>query len=193
MSAVAVERSQRPAGLTDARSHRRARTLRRQKVVRRSQLTPARLLDGTQDQPRHSLRLRHHGRMGGRHLLDPGLATLSHKSLTRRRDGAVLGAKQIPRWDGPPPCRSLGSLRTPMSPTPPGRSWGRAAARLAQPPESEFPEIAAWRRAFSRMGLSPPSTGARRRRCCAGFGTTARHRSAASCQVSPGLAGQEAD
>ena len=28
---------------------------------------------------------------------------------------------------------------------------GRAAARLAQRPEGEFPEIAAWRRAFSRM------------------------------------------
>lgn len=31
----------------------------------------------------------------------------------------------------------------------------RAAARLAQRPESEFPEIAAWRRSFSQMGLKP--------------------------------------
>ncbi|TDN91082.1 phenylalanine--tRNA ligase beta subunit-related protein [Microbacterium sp. BK668] len=31
----------------------------------------------------------------------------------------------------------------------------RAAARLAERPESEFPEIAAWRRAFSQMGLKP--------------------------------------
>lgn len=31
----------------------------------------------------------------------------------------------------------------------------RASARLAERPESEFPEIAAWRRAFSRMGLKP--------------------------------------
>lgn len=31
----------------------------------------------------------------------------------------------------------------------------RASARLAEHPESEFPEIAAWRRAFSRMGLKP--------------------------------------
>lgn len=30
-----------------------------------------------------------------------------------------------------------------------------AAARLASAPESEFPEIQAWRRAFSRMGLKP--------------------------------------
>lgn len=29
------------------------------------------------------------------------------------------------------------------------------AARLASAPESEFPEIQAWRRAFSRMGLKP--------------------------------------
>src|SRR5215213_8236197 len=52
----------------------------------------------------------------------------------------------------------------------------RATARLAQRPESESPEIAAWRRAFSQMGLNPPSTGARRKRCCAGFGTTAHYR-----------------
>jgi DNA/RNA-binding domain of Phe-tRNA-synthetase-like protein len=31
----------------------------------------------------------------------------------------------------------------------------RAAARLQERPESEFPEIAAWRRAFSQMGLKP--------------------------------------
>ncbi len=31
----------------------------------------------------------------------------------------------------------------------------RASARLADRPESELPEIAAWRRAFSRMGLKP--------------------------------------
>jgi DNA/RNA-binding domain of Phe-tRNA-synthetase-like protein len=31
----------------------------------------------------------------------------------------------------------------------------RAESRLAQRPESEFPEIAAWRRAFSQMGLKP--------------------------------------
>jgi DNA/RNA-binding domain of Phe-tRNA-synthetase-like protein len=31
----------------------------------------------------------------------------------------------------------------------------RAAARLAEHSESEFPEIAAWRRAFSQMGLKP--------------------------------------
>jgi DNA/RNA-binding domain of Phe-tRNA-synthetase-like protein len=31
----------------------------------------------------------------------------------------------------------------------------RAAARLEERPESEFPEIAAWRRAFSQMGLKP--------------------------------------
>lgn len=33
--------------------------------------------------------------------------------------------------------------------------YERAAARLADRPESEFPEIAAWRRAFSQMGLKP--------------------------------------
>lgn len=32
---------------------------------------------------------------------------------------------------------------------------GRATARLAERPESDFPEIAAWRRAFSQMGLKP--------------------------------------
>lgn len=31
----------------------------------------------------------------------------------------------------------------------------RASGRLAERPESEFPEIAAWRRAFSQMGLKP--------------------------------------
>ena len=31
----------------------------------------------------------------------------------------------------------------------------RAGDRLAERPESEFPEIAAWRRAFSKMGLKP--------------------------------------
>lgn len=31
----------------------------------------------------------------------------------------------------------------------------RASARLADGPESEFPEIAAWRRAFTQMGLKP--------------------------------------
>jgi len=31
----------------------------------------------------------------------------------------------------------------------------QASARLADRPESEFPEIAAWRRAFSQMGLKP--------------------------------------
>lgn len=31
----------------------------------------------------------------------------------------------------------------------------RALTRLAERPESEFPEIAAWRRAFSQMGLKP--------------------------------------
>jgi DNA/RNA-binding domain of Phe-tRNA-synthetase-like protein len=31
----------------------------------------------------------------------------------------------------------------------------RATARLAERPESEFPEITAWRRAFSQMGLKP--------------------------------------
>jgi DNA/RNA-binding domain of Phe-tRNA-synthetase-like protein len=31
----------------------------------------------------------------------------------------------------------------------------RATARLAGRPESQFPEIAAWRRAFSQMGLRP--------------------------------------
>ncbi|MCY7287453.1 MAG: hypothetical protein LH624_04185, partial [Cryobacterium sp.] len=31
----------------------------------------------------------------------------------------------------------------------------RASARLTDGPESEFPEIAAWRRAFSQMGLKP--------------------------------------
>jgi DNA/RNA-binding domain of Phe-tRNA-synthetase-like protein len=31
----------------------------------------------------------------------------------------------------------------------------RATARLPQRPESEFPEITAWRRAFSQMGLKP--------------------------------------
>ncbi|MEU0250095.1 phenylalanine--tRNA ligase beta subunit-related protein [Streptomyces sp. NPDC006235] len=31
----------------------------------------------------------------------------------------------------------------------------RAVARLAGSPESEFPEVLAWRRAFSRMGLKP--------------------------------------
>lgn len=31
----------------------------------------------------------------------------------------------------------------------------RASVRLAERPESEFPEIAAWRRAFSQMGLKP--------------------------------------
>ncbi|KOG31428.1 B3/B4 domain-containing protein [Streptomyces resistomycificus] len=32
---------------------------------------------------------------------------------------------------------------------------GRATARLAGAPESTFPEVLAWRRAFSRMGLKP--------------------------------------
>ncbi len=32
---------------------------------------------------------------------------------------------------------------------------GRAARRLADGPESEFPEIQAWRRAFGKMGLKP--------------------------------------
>lgn len=31
----------------------------------------------------------------------------------------------------------------------------RASARLGERPESEFPEIAAWRRAFSQMSLKP--------------------------------------
>src|SRR5690349_24279311 len=31
----------------------------------------------------------------------------------------------------------------------------RAKERLADGPESEFPEIQAWRRAFARMGLKP--------------------------------------
>lgn len=31
----------------------------------------------------------------------------------------------------------------------------RASARLAERPESEFPDIAAWRRAFSQMRLKP--------------------------------------
>jgi DNA/RNA-binding domain of Phe-tRNA-synthetase-like protein len=31
----------------------------------------------------------------------------------------------------------------------------RATARLAERPESDFPEIGAWRRAFSQMGLKP--------------------------------------
>ena len=31
----------------------------------------------------------------------------------------------------------------------------RASSRLADQPESEFPEITAWRRAFSQMGLKP--------------------------------------
>jgi len=31
----------------------------------------------------------------------------------------------------------------------------RASARLAESPESDFPEVAAWRRAFSQMGLKP--------------------------------------
>ncbi len=31
----------------------------------------------------------------------------------------------------------------------------RASMRLSERPESEFPEIAAWRRAFSQMGLKP--------------------------------------
>lgn len=31
----------------------------------------------------------------------------------------------------------------------------RASARLAERPESEFPEISAWRRGFSQMGLKP--------------------------------------
>jgi DNA/RNA-binding domain of Phe-tRNA-synthetase-like protein len=35
------------------------------------------------------------------------------------------------------------------------RFTGIAAERLALGPESEFPEIQAWRRAFSRMGLKP--------------------------------------
>ncbi|WP_309104715.1 phenylalanine--tRNA ligase beta subunit-related protein [Microbacterium sp.] len=33
--------------------------------------------------------------------------------------------------------------------------FDRAAARLAERSESEFPEIAAWRRAFAQMGLKP--------------------------------------
>jgi DNA/RNA-binding domain of Phe-tRNA-synthetase-like protein len=39
----------------------------------------------------------------------------------------------------------------------------RATARLAQRPESKFPEIAAWRRAFSQMGLKPTSEALLRR------------------------------
>lgn len=33
--------------------------------------------------------------------------------------------------------------------------FDRARARLAQAPESEFPEIGAWRKAYSQMGLKP--------------------------------------
>ena len=35
------------------------------------------------------------------------------------------------------------------------RLWARADARLAGGPETELPEIQAWRRAFARMGLKP--------------------------------------
>src|ERR1700728_3547945 len=35
------------------------------------------------------------------------------------------------------------------------RLWARADARLAGGPETELPEIQAWRRAFAKMGLKP--------------------------------------
>ena len=35
------------------------------------------------------------------------------------------------------------------------RLWARADERLAGGPETELPEIQAWRRAFARMGLKP--------------------------------------
>jgi DNA/RNA-binding domain of Phe-tRNA-synthetase-like protein len=36
-----------------------------------------------------------------------------------------------------------------------GKFTAAAASRLAAGPESELPEIQAWRRAFARMGLKP--------------------------------------
>ena len=58
--------------------------------------------------------------------------------------GLVAG---VLRLDGVAPHADAGALLAPLH--------ARACARLAAGPEGEFPEIQAWRRTFSAMGLKP--------------------------------------
>jgi DNA/RNA-binding domain of Phe-tRNA-synthetase-like protein len=51
-----------------------------------------------------------------------------------------------------------------------------AESRLAATSEGELPEIQAWRRAFSRMGLKPTQYRARPSRCCVDSGKSTRGR-----------------
>jgi hypothetical protein len=51
-----------------------------------------------------------------RHLFDPRVPTLGHESLSRRRNGSVRGAQQVPRRDGPPPRRPRGRGRAGSAP-----------------------------------------------------------------------------
>ncbi|WP_340687768.1 phenylalanine--tRNA ligase beta subunit-related protein [Amycolatopsis coloradensis] len=57
------------------------------------------------------------------------------------------------------PALAVGTLRatgiTPEMPVDVEKFLARATRRLADGPESEFPEIQAWRRAFAKMGLKP--------------------------------------
>ncbi|MFE6614413.1 B3/4 domain-containing protein [Amycolatopsis sp. NPDC057786] len=57
------------------------------------------------------------------------------------------------------PTLAVGTLQatgiTPEMPVDVDRFLARATRRLADGPESEFPEIQAWRRAFAKMGLKP--------------------------------------
>ncbi|WP_410651496.1 B3/4 domain-containing protein [Amycolatopsis sp. cmx-4-54] len=57
------------------------------------------------------------------------------------------------------PGLAVGTLRatgvTPELPVDVEKFLARATRRLADGPESEFPEIQAWRRAFAKMGLKP--------------------------------------
>lgn len=69
----------------------------------------------------------------------------SHDDAIRAaHPGLVAG---VLRLDGVAPHASAGALLAPLH--------ARARARLAAGPEGELPEIQAWRRAFSAMGLKP--------------------------------------
>lgn len=69
----------------------------------------------------------------------------SHDDAIRAaHPGLVAG---VLRLDGVAPHAAAGALLAPLH--------ARARARLAAGPEGEFPEIQAWRRAFSAMGLKP--------------------------------------
>ena len=106
-----------------------------------SRLAAALLLEGAQDQPCQGLRLRHHGCVRGRHLLDPCVPTLGHESLTRWRDGSVLGAQQVPR----------GWTAIPAGP----RAWPpRRRSRVAGSPPSPRPSRGRRRRRTSRKQLA---------------------------------------